>query len=121
MIDHTLRTAALALEIPLEPVPGEQVVEGTPQTGYIELAPVGAVAATGVDIGVWEMTAGAMSDVETDEVFVVIAGSAEVEFESGQRVAYAVGDIGRLRAGQRTIWRVGERIRKVYLAPSPIE
>ncbi|MEL4319762.1 cupin domain-containing protein [Leifsonia sp. YIM 134122] len=112
MIDSTLKTAALALSMSLEPVAGEQIVDGTPQTGYVELAPVG----DGTDIGVWEMTAGAMSDTEADEVFVVIAGSAEVEFlESGERVVYAVGDIGRLQAGQRTIWRVADRIRKVYV------
>ncbi|MET0783035.1 MAG: cupin domain-containing protein [Leifsonia flava] len=116
MIDSTLKTAALALSMPLEPVAAEQVVDGTPQTGYIELEPIGDGDGDGADIGVWEMTAGAMSDTEADEVFVVIAGSAEVEFlESGDRVVYAVGDIGRLRAGQRTIWRVTDRIRKVYV------
>ena len=120
MIDSTLKTAALALSMPLEPVADEQVVDGTPQTGYLELEPVGDGA--GADIGVWEMTAGAMSDTEADEVFVVIAGSAEVEFlESGDRVVYAVGDIGRLRVGQRTIWRVADRIRKVYVTSPSIE
>lgn len=121
MIDSTLRTAALELELALESVPDEQIVAGTPQTGYSELEPFGgaggdAGAGGGVELGVWEMTAGSMSDTEADELFVVIAGSAVVEFlDTGETVVYGVGDIGRLREGQRTIWRVQERIRKVYV------
>lgn len=113
MIDSTLRTAALALQLTFDPVAIEQLIDGSPQTGYAELEPLGAG-----EVGVWEMTAGAMSDTEADELFVVIAGSAEVEFvDTGEKVAYGVGDIGRLKAGQRTIWRVADRIRKVYITP----
>ena len=53
-----------------------QVVAGA-HHGYAELD----VSADGTrELGVWEMTAGAMRDVEADEVFLVIAGRATVEF-----------------------------------------
>lgn len=106
-------TAALALEPKFEPVPADQVVEGAPQTGTAELGGVGEV-----EVGVWELTAGAMSDTEAEEVFVVIAGTASIEFvDSGETLTVGVGDVVQLHAGERTIWRVPDRIRKVYLAP----
>ena len=43
-------------------------------------------------IGVWEMSVGAMRDVEADEVFIVLAGAS-------------------------TIWTVRQTLRKVYVAP----
>ena len=112
MIEH-VRAAALNLDP--EPVAVGQIIDGTPTTAVSELGTFGSL-----DVGVWEMTAGAMSDTEADELFVVIAGSAEVEYvDSGVRATYGVGDVVQLHAGQRTVWRVADRIRKVYLAPAP--
>lgn len=105
-----------ALDAPLEfePVDPAQVVEGSPTTGEIVLSDL-----DGSEIGVWEMTAGAMSDTEVDEVSVVIAGSATVEFvDSGQVLEVSVGDVLHFAAGDRTIWRVPERLRKVYVVPT---
>jgi len=61
-------TITFALDLPLEyePVPTKQVVDGSPQTGLWE--------AESGEWGVWEMTPGAMRDVEVDEFFVVVAG-----------------------------------------------
>lgn len=93
-------------------VPSEQVAEGRPRTGS---TPLGTFA--GLEIGVWEMSAGAMRDTEADEVFVVIAGSARVEFEDGTAaLELGVGDVVRLLAGAKTVWTVHEPLRKVYLA-----
>jgi uncharacterized cupin superfamily protein len=70
-----------------------------------------------VEVGVWEMTVGAMSDTESDEVFVVISGRATVRFEhDGSVLTLGPGTVGRLSAGQRTVWTVTETIRKVYIA-----
>jgi uncharacterized cupin superfamily protein len=67
--------------------------------------------------GVWEMTPGVMSDVESDEVFVVLSGSATVEFDDeGETLHIEAGDVVRLAAGARTVWSVTETLRKVYLA-----
>jgi uncharacterized cupin superfamily protein len=107
-------TDAASLEIPLAPVPTAQVVAGAPRTGYVELE-----SADGTELGVWEMTAGAMRDVEADEVFVVLAGTATVEFDDPARepVDLRPGSVVRLAAGMRTVWTVHTPLRKLYLSP----
>ena len=90
-------------------MPSDQVVTGTPTTGYIELDDESG-------FGVWEMSAGAMRDVEADEVFVVLSGAATVAFEDPAlpSIDLAPGSIVRLEAGMRTVWTVHETLRKVY-------
>jgi uncharacterized cupin superfamily protein len=62
------------------------------------------------------MTPGVMSDVEADEVFVVLTGSALVEFDDGTTPLHvSSGDVVRLAGGARTVWTVTETLRKVYL------
>ena len=55
----------------------------------------------------WEMTPGTMSDVEAEEVFVVLSGSATVEFEDGTVLELGPSSTVRLRAGDRTTWSSG--------------
>ena len=104
-------TAAAALDLELEPVPSEQVVAGSPRTGS---AALGEYA--GREYGVWEHTVGASSDVEADEIFVVLSGAATVAFEGGALVELGPGSLGRLYEGQRTVWTVTETLRKVYFS-----
>ena len=93
-------------------VPPAQVADGRPRTGTATLG-----AFEGLEVGVWEMSVGAMRDTEVDELFVVIAGSARVEFEDGSSaIELGVGDVVRLSAGTQTLWTVREPLRKVYLA-----
>lgn len=105
---------ALSLAVSPAPVPDAQVVDGTPETATVELGTVG-----GAQVGVWELSVGAVRDVEADEVFVVLAGRAEVLVEGVEApLVLAPGVVGRLRAGSRTVWTVTETLRKVYvLAP----
>ena len=111
MSDPTI-TFALDLPLEYEPVPTKQVVDGSPQTGLWE-AEFGGW-------GVWEITPGAMSDVEVDEFFVVVAGQATLE-----RQVEGVSEITELRPGmvcrlfesEETVWRVSEALRKVYWVP----
>ena len=100
---------AATLPIAHEPVPADQVVAGAPTTGYVEFADT---------IGVWEMSPGAMSDTEIDEVFVVLAGSATVEFVDPAlpSIELAAGSVVRLADGMQTVWTVRETLRKVYIA-----
>ena len=71
----------------------------------------------GAEIGVWEITPGVVTDVETDEVFVVLSGVGEVIFlDTGERLDLGPGTMVHLHAGERTEWRVSETIRKVYVA-----
>ncbi len=108
MIDHAI---ALALELDYSDVPAGQVVAGAPRVGVESLGDFG-----GREYGVWEMTPGAMSDVEEDELFIVIAGHAVVELDSGAtRIELSPGSVGRLYAGTRTVWTVTDTLRKIYL------
>ena len=109
--------AALDLIIVREPVAADQVVDGAPTTGFTTVTTFGEL-----EVGVWEMTVGAMQDVESDEFFVVIAGRATVTFDADDRVMnLSVGSVARLAAGEHTMWTVTETIRKVYIAPVPID
>jgi uncharacterized cupin superfamily protein len=102
---HAL-TAALEPD-PLDP---SQVLAGAPQTAVLELLDDGAVS-----IGLWEHTAGSSTDVEADEVFVVLAGRATIEVDGGPVLEVGPGDVGVLEAGARTRWQVHETLRKVYV------
>lgn len=93
------------------PLPTSAVVDGHPCTGSRALA-----AVAGAEVGVWVMTPGVATDVEVDEVFVVIAGSATIAFHDGETVDVGPGSVVRLRAGDRTTWTVHSTLRKVYLA-----
>lgn len=94
-----------------EAVAADQVVDGKPRTGVASLGSFG-----GLEVGVWEMTPGTMRDVESEEVFVVLSGSARVEFDDGTApLSLGAGDVVRLAAGARTVWTVTETLRKVYL------
>jgi uncharacterized cupin superfamily protein len=107
VIDHV---AALAVVLERKPVPSAQLFAGTPETGGSELGKFG-----GTSYGVWEMTPGAMSDIEVDELFIVIAGKATVLFlDTDETVSLTAGSTMRLRAGDRTIWTVTETLRKIY-------
>lgn len=103
--------AAASIDLEYSPVEPEQVVAGSPVVGVAELGSLGQS-----EYGVWEHSVGASSDVEVDEVFVVLFGTATVEFEDGTVITLAPGSAGRLREGQRTIWTVTETLRKVYIA-----
>jgi uncharacterized cupin superfamily protein len=103
---------AAAIDLDHERVPTDQALSGQPRTGVHTLTEFG-----GLEVGVWEMTPGVMSDVESDEVFVVLSGSATVEFaDEGETLHIGAGDVVQLAAGARTVWSVTETLRKVYLA-----
>jgi uncharacterized cupin superfamily protein len=104
---------AARLELALEPLPRAQVQAGTPRTGVARGPEV-----TGLSIGVWEHTAGTSTDVEVDEVFVVLQGRATIEVEGGPVLEVGPGDLGVLEAGARTRWVVHEDLRKVFVCPS---
>jgi len=104
--------ASVVLEhVPVEP---DQIVAGAPTTGHLVLDDDGDRT-----VGVWEMTVGAMRDVEADEVCGVLTGAATVEFEHphASPIVLAPGSVVRLESGMRTIWTVRQTLRKVYVAP----
>lgn len=112
----------LALRVEHHPLPADQVRAGHPTSGSAVLGVlgdggvVGESGELGVEIGVWEMTPGVATDVEVDEVVVVLTGRARVEFEGDMApIEIGPGDVVRLPAGLRTVWTVTETLRKVYL------
>ena len=104
-----------ALPLAGEPVEASLIVAGTPETATLALGTVG-----GAEVGVWEMTAGGMRDIEVDEIFVVVGGAATVALLSGPRagetIALRPGVVCRLEAGMSTEWTVPSVLRKVYIA-----
>ncbi|WP_084125808.1 cupin domain-containing protein [Demequina sp. NBRC 110054] len=113
MLEPGRSVVAAGLSVPLEALPDSQVESGAPLAGAVVLSEVG-----GVEVGVWEHTPGVSTDVEADEVFVVISGRATIEFTDGSAPALSVGpgDVVRLAEGQATRWTVTETLRKVYIA-----
>ena len=105
------RVLDVAAAVPTTPLDPSTVVQGTPEAGSRALA-----AVAGVEVGVWEMTQGAATDVEVDEVFVVVSGAATVSFQDGELVDLSPGTVVRLRAGDQTTWVVHETLRKIYVA-----
>ncbi|MFZ0322630.1 MAG: cupin domain-containing protein [Actinomycetes bacterium] len=104
------RTVALEPD-PLDPA---QVVSGSPEVSVLEILSR-AVAGDTVSVGVWQHTAGVSTDVEADEVFVVLSGRATVEVDGGPTLQVGPGDVGVLSAGTATRWTIHEDLRKVYL------
>ena len=115
-----LLVRANAIVLQHEPLPADQVVAGAPTTGFAVLVE-GSVAGGGSEIGgpeigVWEMTPGTATDVEVDEVFVVLEGRATVLMPGLDAVELTPGSVVQLTAGMATRWIVHETLRKLYIA-----
>jgi uncharacterized cupin superfamily protein len=107
LLNHDVTTVSL----PHEPLPPEEVVDGSPTAAVLTLDTVGDH-----EVGLWEMTEGTARDTEVDEVFVVVSGRGHVTFEDGERIDLAPGVAVRLTAGEHTVWTVTERVRKIWVA-----
>ena len=103
-------TNAVTAEVPTEPLHHDHVLAGTPASGVLDLP-----APPGLEVGIWEHTAGTTTDVEVDEVFVVISGRATIACDLGPTVEVGHGDVVRLTEGTATTWTVHETLRKVFV------
>ena len=102
---------ALAVAITSELLPSGQTVSGSPSAGALKLI------AGETEIGIWEHSPGTSTDVEADEVFVVLSGRATVEFiGSGAVLRRVPGGVARFAAGTATRWTIIETLRKIYIA-----
>lgn len=138
-VDKNAVVSATTFNVELEPVSASDTLSGSPSQGFVRLgalvpSPAEGAAEGGAadsaaaeelaEVGIWELTAGTVTDTEVAEVFVVISGSATIELlevpgdpaASGQQLAVHAGDVVRLVAGTKTRWTVAERIRKIYIA-----
>jgi uncharacterized protein len=93
-----------------------RIVSGEPRVAGVVLHESSAAGPGGrvVERGVWEITPGVVTDVEADEVFVVLSGRATIEFEEGPILEVGPGDVTVLPEGAATRWTVHETLRKVY-------
>lgn len=115
MTSQRASTALLAVDVQHlaldhEAVATEDVVAGVPTTGLTALHSDG-----GVEVGVWEISSGVVTDIEMDEVFVVLSGRGRVEFADGSGILMSAGTVVLLEAGDRTTWFIYETLRKVYV------
>lgn len=105
---------AASAELAMELAPAEQVLSGQPHTGLVELG-----VWLGRDVGVWEMSPGSMSDVEVDEVCIILSGAGSVQRTIGGATVHQElkpGAVFELHDGEQTIWTVKETVRKIYLS-----
>ena len=102
--------AATTADLAPAPLAADQVVSGNPQVSALEI-----LAEPALEVGVWQHTAGVSTDVEAEEVFVVLSGRATIEIDGGPVLQVGPGDVGMLHAGERTRWTVHEDLRKVYV------
>jgi uncharacterized protein len=107
---RVFRAAALPDDAPA-PVPLDpaKVVSGDPQVHHLGLVD------TDVAVGIWQHSPGTSTDVEAEEVFVVLTGRATIDCAGGPTLEVSPGDVVLLRAGTATTWTVHETLRKVYL------
>ncbi|MFK0013952.1 cupin domain-containing protein [Streptomyces sp. NPDC091027] len=105
--------AVTVADVELEPedLDPAQIVSGAPVvTGRVLWE-----SADGTQVrGIWQITPGVVTDVEADELFVVVSGRATVEVEGGATLELVPGSACVLREGDRTTWTVHETLRKAY-------
>lgn len=110
-VPRVIHAAALSdADLDESPLDLAQVVSGDPVVRVAEIHDGADLA-----IGVWQHSPGVSTDVEVDEVFVVLSGRATIEVEGGPTLEVGPGDIGLYPAGTRTRWTVHETLRKVYV------
>jgi uncharacterized cupin superfamily protein len=108
--DRILTADILTLELETDGPAPEDVVSGSPRTSSRVLGQVGET-----EVGVWQLTEGAVTDTEADEIFIVLAGEGTVAFPDGSEVELRPGVAVRLHAGDRTVWTIRETLRKIYI------
>jgi uncharacterized cupin superfamily protein len=104
-------TNAASAQVPIAPLAPDHVTAGHPASGVLDLP-----SPPGLEVGIWEHTVGTSTDVEVDEVFVVISGRATIACEGRPPVEVGPGDVVTLAEGTATTWTVHETLRKVYVA-----
>ena len=104
------------IELAPSPLDPSQTVEGRPE---VSERVMWSSADGRCHRGVWQHTPGVSTDVEVDEMFVVVSGRATIEVEGGPTLEVGPGDVGILEAGARTRWTVHETLRKVFHVDVP--
>ncbi|MCZ3386968.1 MAG: cupin domain-containing protein [Actinomycetia bacterium] len=101
---------AATAELAADPLDLSQVVSGNPQVSSYELRETDSLS-----VGIWQHTIGVSTDVEVDEIFVVLSGHATIEITGGPTLQVGPGDVGVLEAGAQATWTVHDDLRKIYI------
>ena len=110
-VARVVRASALVdAELDADPLDASQVVSGDLGVRVLTLHDSDDLA-----VGVWQHSTGVSTDVEADEIFVVLSGRATVEVAGGPTLEVGPGDVGLLPVGARTTWTVHETLRKIYV------
>jgi hypothetical protein len=110
MPDDTLASARLLSDdVHAETLEGDGASEALATAGR-------ALLEADVEVGLWEAGPGTDTDIEVDEVFLVLSGAGTVRFDDGSEIALRPGVLVRLHEGDRTTWEITARLRKLYLA-----
>jgi hypothetical protein len=110
-VARVVRASALAdSELEVDDLDPAKVVSGDPEVRVLPLHDSDDLA-----VGVWQHSTGVSTDVEADEIFVVLSGRATIEVADGPTLEIGPGDVGLLPAGARTTWTVHETLRKIYV------
>ncbi|MDO8392496.1 MAG: cupin domain-containing protein [Actinomycetota bacterium] len=109
--DALPKVNAFDIEVEMIGLPEEDVVAGPAAEGWKVLHQW-----RGIDIGVHSFAGGAAYYEDTDQVFVILAGSATVTWPDGSMLDVGAGDVVALKAtGSKLKWTIHETLRKVYL------
>jgi len=92
---------------PLDPA---AIISGAPEVFH-----KGIYEGDDVTVGIWQHGVGVSSDVEADEIFIVLSGRATIEIENGPTLEVGPGDVCSYPPGIVSTWTVHETIRKVYV------
>ena len=68
-----------------------------------------------MEVGVWEHSVGDSTDIEVEEVFIVISGKGRVTCDQGGVIELSPGTVGILPSGSRTTLSITEPLRKVWV------
>lgn len=92
------------------PLVASKNISGDVTTGVSARATLGDM-----EVGVWEHSVGTSTDVEVEEVFVVLEGEGTVTCDQGGRIDLAPGVVGLLPMGAQTTWTITKPLRKVWI------
>lgn len=101
--------AGPATAVPTAPIDPDQVMTGAPTAGVLEFDHVD------IPCGLWEHSVGTSTDIEVDEVFVVLSGEARIDVAGEGSLTVGPGDVVHLTAGSRTTWTVTAPMRKFWV------
>lgn len=92
---------------------GYRIVRGEPRaSGRLDLGTMGSL----VKLGIWECTEGAFECTEGgDELQTVLEGRLSItQLSDGTTREFGPGDSFFTRKGERVIWDIHEKVRKVF-------